>query len=226
MLKKYGTLLFLLLLFLHCFFIYSGNDDLRTATKLLLVPFLIMYLYAVKEGKIPILAVTGLVCSFAGDLLLTRSGELFFLFGMLAFILTHFSNGILFYKWGRTGRQMHMPVAFVILATLSCVVYQLLKEHLGSFKIPIVVYMCIISVMAVFATSVIHNPTLKRIATFCFIPGAALFVLSDALLAMNKFMLHESLVDMGVMLTYGLAQLFLVKGFIRVTAIKSALTTQ
>jgi uncharacterized membrane protein YhhN len=48
-----------------------------------------------------------------------------------------------------------------------------------------------------------------------FVIGALLFALSDSILAINKF--HTSIHFAGVliMLTYGLAQLFLVKGIVQ-----------
>ncbi|MDB5209829.1 MAG: lysoplasmalogenase [Sediminibacterium sp.] len=216
--KKYGAFLFALILLLHCLFIYLGMNDLRNLSKFLLIPLLIVYLFAIAGEKAGPLVYCGLLFSFAGDLLLSRPGETFFLLGMLAFIGTHVCNSIYFFRLqkGQKGNANLVLVAIFLLAALSAFVFRLLQPHLGSFQWPILFYMFIISLMAVLATRSANNISIRDIAMRCFIPGAALFVLSDTTLAMNKFLLHEPLVDMAVMLTYGAAQYCLVRGFAKI----------
>ena len=45
--------------------------------------------------------------------------------------------------------------------------------------------------------------------------GALLFVISDSVLAVNKFHHSFEIADVVIMLTYGLAQLFIVEGAIK-----------
>lgn len=217
LIKKYGLPVFLLLLLLHLICIYLGMSTPRLITKLLLLPILILYL-AAEPGKTSVVVYIGLFCSFMGDLLLTRAGEVFFLLGMLAFIGTHVCNIFFFYRLQKNypGKPMNLILAIVVLAVISGGVYFLLADQLGSFRIPILVYMAIISLMAVMATQTLVNPGLIQTSIRCFIPGAALFVLSDGLLALNKFLLHAGFIDIAVMLTYGMAQYLLVKGFVAV----------
>jgi uncharacterized membrane protein YhhN len=75
--------------------------------------------------------------------------------------------------------------------------------------------MLVISLMALLAAGTLRNPFLQIVAVNCFIPGAVLFILSDAALAMNKFLLRQPRIDILVMLTYGAAQYCLVSGFIK-----------
>ncbi len=219
--KKYGIGIFALLLLANCLFIYLDMNELRTVSKILLVPVLLIYLAANRRketGPSP-LVYLALVFAFLGDVLLSRPGETFFLFGMLAFIGTHICNTIFFIRLNkkdfRIGKEM--IVALFLLALFSAIVFTEIKPNLGKFEIPILVYMFIISLMTVAATSTIQHPSLKKIATGCFIPGAVLFVVSDATLAMNKFLWHESMMDIVVMLTYGAAQYFLVRGYRRIS---------
>lgn len=226
--KKYGALLFALLLLCHCLFIYLGMNDLRLLTKFLLLPFLIVYLFALSPAKPHPLVVCGLLFSFAGDVILTCSGEVFFLIGMLAFIGTHVCNSFFFIQLqkGHKGNETVLLVTMIILGAFSAFVFWLLQPSLGSFQWPILFYMFIISMMAVLATRTMNNASVKPAAIHCFIPGAALFVLSDATLAINKFLWHEPLVDMVVMLTYGMAQYYLVWGFAKVSQVKIGLSAQ
>lgn len=206
--------LFLAILLLHCGFIYLEMSSFRVLTKLLLLPVLMGYLYAGEAKTSPVLYL-GLFCSFLGDLLLTRSGEAFFLLGMLAFIGTHLCNSWFFYRLqkGYPGKPRNLVLAIIVLVLIAGQIFYYLNDQLGTFRVPILVYMVIICSMAVMATQTLVNPSVQKIAVTCFIPGAALFVLSDGLLAINKFALHNRWADMGVMLTYGLAQYFLVQGF-------------
>lgn len=217
LIKKYGLPVFLLVLLLHLICIYLEMSTPRLITKLLLLPILIFYL-AAEPGKTSVVVYIGLFCSFLGDLLLTRSSEVFFLFGMLAFIGTHVCNIIYFYwlQKGHPGKPMNLVLALVVLSVISGGVYFQLADKLGSFRVPILVYMAIITLMAVMATQTLVNQAILHTAIRCFIPGAALFVLSDGLLALNKFLLHAGSIDIAVMLTYGMAQYFLVKGFVAV----------
>ncbi|MBI2275124.1 MAG: lysoplasmalogenase [Bacteroidetes bacterium] len=225
LIKKYGMPLFLVVLILHIACIYLEMSTLRLITKLLLLPILILYLTA-EPGKTSVVVYMGLFCSFMGDLLLTRSGEIFFLSGMLAFIGTHVCNILFFYRLqkGHPGKPVNLVLAVVVLAVISGGVYFLLADQLGSFRVPILVYMAIISLMAVMATQTLVHPGLIQTSIRCFIPGAALFVLSDGLLALNKFLLHTGSIDIAVMLTYGMAQYLLVKGFVAVKKEKTVPT--
>ncbi len=223
--KKNAIAVFWVILLLHCVFIYSGLDDWRFITKLLLLPVLAVYLWAATKhngGSVSSLVYFGLLFSFLGDLILTQPGETFFLSGMLAFIGTHICNGINFYKMQRGsmrgGRAVLLATIILLLITIGVLI--ILNPYLGQFQLPILVYMIIISSMAILATNTVNASLLKKIALQCFIPGAALFVFSDGILAMNKFLYHQPMLDIAVMLTYGAAQYFLISGFTRTAALK------
>ena len=223
--NKKAIPVFWFILLLHCIFIYTGIDDGRFITKLLLLPVLAVYLWASVKGErssINSLVYFGLLFSFLGDLILTQPGEIFFLSGMLAFIGTHICNSINFYRMQRFtikgGRAVLQAAVILLLVTIG--VFIVLNPYLGQFQLPILVYMIIISSMAILATNTVNAPLLKKVTLQCFIPGAALFVFSDGILAMNKFLYHQPVFDIAIMLTYGAAQYFLIIGFIRAAALK------
>ncbi len=222
LLAKNSRTLFAIALLAHLFFIYQELPDGRFATKLLLLPLLIIYLLATAKlsaKKASPIIIAGLILSFIGDMVLTQTGTTMFLLGMVAFIGTHICNGIFFIRLqkGIMGRMGVMIVTAIAMLVLSLCVFAYLRDQLGDFQLPIIAYMCIISTMAVLAAGTARNALLQKTAWQCLIPGAVLFVVSDALLALNKFAWHLPLVDIPVMLTYGLAQYFLVRGFVRIT---------
>ncbi len=218
--KKHGILIFFVVLAIHMACIYVGWDVFRLLTKLFLLPILILhyFIHTKQIGtQVSRWVLTGLFFSFMGDLLLTQSGEVFFLVGMLAFMGTHICNSAYFLNIQTISIQKGRPiwVGTVILLIIILSILKILNPYLGNFQQPIIGYMIIIGSMTVLAGNTIGSTNYQKVAIGCFIPGAALFVLSDGVLALNKFLYHEKLLDILVMLTYGLAQYFLVSGFIQ-----------
>jgi uncharacterized membrane protein YhhN len=218
-LKKRGILLYLLILFAHCAFIFFELNDWRFYSKLLLVPFL-MLLFTIlfsgnKSSKRFILPIIALLGSFSGDLLLAFDGSQFFLFGMLGFMITHISNGIYFYTLHSITlkKAKYAKLALLVLAVSCSFIVFVIKENAGAFFIPIIVYMLLIATMTILSANLAESIEYNHAAIHYFIPGAVLFVLSDGLLAINKFNLQDPSIDIFVMLTYGLAQLYLVMGY-------------
>ena len=82
---------------------------------------------------------------------------------------------------------------------------------------PVLVYMVLISVAAVYTVRASLHQQTKLIADLFWIPGMLFFISSDAVLAFNKFYWStQSPIDnigLVTMATYGMAQLLLVKGF-------------
>jgi uncharacterized membrane protein YhhN len=88
-----------------------------------------------------------------------------------------------------------------------------LYSYLDGMRIPVIVYGLVISAMLVLALSL--SPLKERIGLFIVL-GALLFVLSDSVLAINKFMRSFTGAGVIIMLTYGMAQFFIVSGSILV----------
>ena len=222
LLKQKGIILYLLILITHCVFIYFNLGIFRFYSKLLLVPLLIC-LYYINQTKSKntiqfILPLVALLGSFLGDLLLAFEGAQFFLLGMLGFMITHICNSIYFNSLSALKiRKAKYAVITLILLMITCsfVVY-LIKDNTGAFFVPIIVYMLLIAIMAILAANMADSPAYNYSGVHYFIPGAILFVLSDGLLAINKFNLQDPSMDVFVMITYGLAQLYLVMGYYKV----------
>ena len=212
-------LLFCLALCVHLYAIVAQMPTIRIISKCLLLPLLIIYLTVSTPNTTAIkkMALLALFFSWLGDVALTQSETNFFLFGMLAFNMTHVQNGKIFLR-------LH-PIRFLgatwiglglALGTIS-LVYYFLQTSLETYLMPVVVYMVFISTVWVLSFNLTNQPKYKAAAINFFIPGMFLFVLSDGILAFNKFLLHQpERWDIWVMLTYALAQWLLTEGYIRV----------
>jgi uncharacterized membrane protein YhhN len=89
----------------------------------------------------------------------------------------------------------------------------LLWPHLGAMKIPVLTYGITISVML--SCAMWQYQKLEAKTSLFLIIGAAFFVASDSILAINKFKTHFEFSGILIMTTYIIAQLFIVMGAIR-----------
>ena len=211
-------LLFFLALCVHLYAIVAQMPTIRIISKCLLLPLLIIYLTVSTPNTTAIkkMALLALFFSWLGDVVLLSEGN-FFVLGMLAFTMAHVRNGKIlvrlqaFQLTGATWIGLGLA-----LGTIS-LVYYFLQYSLGTFLIPVVVYMVFISTVWVLSFNLTNQPKYKAVAINFFIPGMFLFVLSDGILAFNKFLLHQpERWDIWVMLTYALAQWLLTEGYISV----------
>ncbi len=216
------AVIFLAVTVAHLFCIYMDWPQQRMYTKFILVPILMWHLYTSPVGDNSLKglwrAYLGLFFSWVGDLLLIGEGPNFFLSGMIAFITAHVYYSLFFIQTVPVKKET-AGVFYKTLIGLSIicgVLFIFLRSALGAYQIPILLYMLFISMMASLAVHTTTNIQYKKFALQTFVPGALLFVTSDALLAANKFYAHLPVLDLAVMLTYAGAQYFLTKGFISI----------
>jgi uncharacterized membrane protein YhhN len=99
---------------------------------------------------------------------------------------------------------------------------------MGALIYPILVYMLLISTAAIYTVRTSLNQNATTIANLFWTPGMLFFIVSDAVLAFNKFYwATQSPIDnigLVTMATYGVAQMLLVKGFQLYFAKESAST--
>jgi uncharacterized membrane protein YhhN len=123
-------------------------------------------------GGAPALIWGGLAFGALGDFLLAREGEPAFLAGMGAFAAGHLAYALAF------GPGLPAPLAAAPFVALALSTEVWLAPHTGALKWPVRGYALIICVMAAMATL---RPTPLLVS------GAALFVASDLMLAVQMF---------------------------------------
>lgn len=219
--KRHGISIFWVVLFVHCAMIYTGKPQYAQYTKVLLMPILIVFLAMnARKKNYPtskFLIFTGLVASFLGDIFLLFEPRNLFLIGMFCFAITHLCYTSIFIRMAKVKftRATEFIIASVIVAVLSVKLLQFLTPYLGEMRMAVKVYMAVIAIMAATAANLLGNKLLKVIASSFFVPGAALFVLSDTVLAANYFLYKEPFLGVVVMMSYGYAQCLMVQGFTR-----------
>jgi uncharacterized membrane protein YhhN len=198
--------------------IATGVSTVHFVAKPLLMPVLVLLL-AVSKTIIPAkqLLLAGLFFSWLGDmfLLFDQHNSLFFIFGLICFLATHIFYIIYFLRAGafKLLQAIKSPWLALIVLGYGALLVWFLYPHLKDLKIPVMVYAAVICTMLL--CSLYLFPKLKQPANILYVSGAALFILSDSLLAVNKFYQAFYLAPVLIMLTYCAAQYFIVTGFIK-----------
>ena len=195
-------LIFILVSFLDVVGIFIENSALQTICKPLIVPALIAW-YISKTNAINKWYVLALVFSFIGDVLLLDKINLF-IFGIAAFLITQVIYIFIFSKrLGKASWQKKITSLVPFLLFYS-VLISVLAPNLNELLVPVMVYGIAISV---FGTVALLNYLYdKNKNTLLLLQGALLFIVSDSMIALNKFHEEQSFYPVTIMLTYILAQ--------------------
>lgn len=196
--------------------VYLNCTTIRYFTKPLLMILLLCWFlsYYLQQRRGRMLVTWALLFSCGGDtlLLFTAKNELFFMAGLVSFLVAHLFY-ILFFlyvkKQNRPGKPWNPIVVFLVLIYIA-VLFYILKPGAGPLKVPVLVYATVLGGMLLSAIHAFHFPA-QLAGAFC-VTGAMLFVASDSLLALDKFHHSFKTAPLLVMTTYCLAQLLLVTG--------------
>jgi uncharacterized membrane protein YhhN len=187
---------------MHLFAEYRGPAWLvyvaKPLTTLLLIAAAIVGEDAAPLYRLPVIA--GLVFSLFGDIFLMLPKERF-VAGLASFLVAHLFYISAFQSGIRFGARPLLLVPFVLAAGL---VLYFLWPRLGRLRVPVVLYVVVLVVMAWQASA--RAAELRGIATYAAAIGAALFVVSDATLAINRFRRPFRAAQAVVMTTYVAAQ--------------------
>lgn len=157
----------------------------------------------------------GLIFGFAGDLfLLFASGnETYFMWGLLSFLIGHICYTSAFYLDFKSAPELDKRGARIAIATCAILVisfYLYLRPHLGHMKLPVMIYILVISMMVMMAC--FRNLRVNVLSFNLILIGALLFMLSDAILAYDKFVQPFSAGSVVIMATYMAAQYLIIIG--------------
>lgn len=213
--QHHWILLFVIVLAGDIIGVQLDNTLLQMIFKPLIIPALIGYLASqVKSLTTGITkwVLLALLFSLLGDILLlfVSKDEIFFLLGLASFLIAHIFYIVFFQRvWVREKISVK-PWLLVMVVIYYAALIALLLPHLGDMRIPVLVYGLVISCMLVLALHMLFLA--NKTAGQWMMTGALLFVMSDSVLAINKFYQPFDAAGVIIMLTYGLAQLFIVKG--------------
>lgn len=163
----------------------------------------------------------GLGFSMMGDTLLMFSDRdaLYFLLGLGSFLCTHlcYLTGFARYPSDRQGLLRQKPwLALPALVFLAAMLWYLWPDLPGPMRIPVSVYCAVIVSMALSCLN--RSNIFPAEATRLLLSGIVLFIISDSLIALNKFKgdsLAIPAAHLIIIITYVLGQYLIVRGAIR-----------
>lgn len=200
------------------FFIVSHYSALRLPgffLKASIIPVLIIIFVVNRNAhwcNTDTLMLMALVFSWLGDMMLAGKSSGLFKAGLASFMLTHILYLLVFISSGNNFilRRSYILIILLIYGALLTVY---LYNRLGRMKIPVIVYSTVI--IAMLAGAVNRYNAVPPASFKLVLAGAILFVLSDSVLAINKFRRPFRLYQLVVMLTYVTAQFLIVHGYLR-----------
>lgn len=215
--KKYFLVLFVLFTASELLSSIIDLPVLHTFSKPFIVPSLIGY-YVFSRGNKPlcIIFLIALFFSWAGDVLLMW--DRYFLIGLLAFLISHLGYVM---TWRKHSNPIHhealtglqrLRMAFPIILYGTGMVVVLLPA-LDKMKIPVLLYAAVLTWMVLQA---LFRYGRTNASSFRYVlAGSVLYMLSDSILAFNKFVQPVNHASFWIMLTYTAAQFLLVTGILR-----------
>ena len=182
---------------------YPGDVALKTSMCVLLA-------IAAFRGKLKLFALA-LLFSAAGDAFLAYDGKRLFVPGLASFLVTHVLYAVVFVlatKSAAARMSAGRSAMLVVIPTFAVAYSAVLWPHLGALAIPVILYIAAIVAMAMLSLRVraIEVPL-----------GAALFMVSDSLISLGKFLWQAGWIGPLVWITYALAQLLITRGMLTTT---------
>ncbi|CAM5275595.1 lysoplasmalogenase [Leifsonia shinshuensis] len=191
---------------LHLAAVLAGADTVVALTKPLLMPALLLALLLAvpaRRGETVVLAALGILFGWLGDLALMNTGA-GFVIGLGFFLLGHVAYIVLFVRRMRLRRPRWWSAGYLLwFAALLTV----LAPHAGGLLIPLALYGAALAVLGITGSG----------CSSWIAVGAALFVVSDSLLGLHRFLPGFALpqADFAIMLTYIAAQGLICWGVVR-----------
>jgi len=181
---------------------YRGPDWLLFSSKPLTTALLVCAaaVAPAAEPRYRLFIVIGLLFSLAGDVFLMLPADRF-IAGLMSFLIAHVFYIRAFTTSAPFGAR---PLLLIPWLAVAFTALAILWPGLGRLRIPVVVYVAALVAMAWQASvraSLVPSPSAIAAAV-----GAALFVISDATLAIDRFRLRFRAAQLVIMSSYVMAQ--------------------
>lgn len=219
------SIIFFIVLCTELFALYFQLENLHFIVKPLLMIILFVWFRANSQSldSLKNFILLALFLSWLGDIFLLgdKQNQLRFMLGLTSFLLAHFCYIVYFYKVRKHNNVRFAPkfaVSFAILIYVGALFF-LLAPNLESLQVPVLIYSLTLAAMLL---SSLHSFDFNKhdFGKIC-VAGTMLFVVSDSLLAINRFYQPFDFANIFIMLTYGIAQFLITLGAFRNLSDKS-----
>lgn len=210
-----GVYVFLVLLDLACGF--EALSSFRILSKPLLLLSLLVY-FSIhansNRNKTFYLMFGALFCSLLGDvfLLFETQSSLFFTLGLASFLIAHILFALTFINKWNTKTPVRFWLIVFSLFLYGGFLFYILNDSLGALKVPVILY--ILGILAMVITAYRRKGSVPPSSFNLVFIGALFFVISDSILAIDKFLMTIPLSHILIMGTYATAQYLITKGIL------------
>lgn len=181
-----------------------------------LLLIMVVSTYRSKPSSYKPFLLIALILSLIGDLLLMFP-ESCFAFGLGSFLLAHLMYLVTFVKGCSSLLQVplikKLPLLPILLGGVAVLILWSLRGKLVDLVLPVIIYVLAIAAMSIMALNRYQRTSLRSF-TWVFV-GSLVFMLSDSLIAYNKFDDPIEYAPFLIMLTYGIAQGLIVFGMLK-----------
>lgn len=206
-----------LLLELSAFLTEKNEIHLFSKPALMLILIFYFAIGSRKLASIKFLILAALIFSWFGDvfLLFDKLEKSYFIYGLSSFLLAHISYIFYFLFMRKINAVRRIPNIFLIagIVIYVSICLAVLAANVNNLFIPLTVYALIISVMLIASLSA-FDLSENNYGKIC-VAGTFLFVVSDSILAINRFVAPLTLAPFFIMLTYAAAQFLIIEGSLR-----------
>jgi len=156
--------------------------------------------------------VIALIFSFFGDVFLLYSGQSLFIMGLVSFLLAHFIFiSIVLKRIQKTSFLKIISSVIPFLVVFILLIFGL-KESLNEMLLPVIIYGLTISTFGI--VSLVDFQNRKSQKSLFMLLGAMVFMISDSVLAINKFYNASHLFEIIIMSTYIAAQYLIFRSMV------------
>lgn len=180
---------------------------------LLVSSLLVYYLFKTNFKPNYITLCLALLFSVLGDtfLMFDAISETYFILGLVAFLIAHIMYCFLFLK--NRNKKLNILKPLILFSVYGSLIFLVLKDYLANMLVPVVIYMLVILTMGLLAY--LRKGSVNKISFTLVFYGALFFMLSDTILAINKFYYNIPLSSIFILSTYSIAQYLITFGIIK-----------
>ncbi len=158
---------------------------------------------AVSDSRGKLLSASLLFCA-AADIALELEAGKYFIIGLGLFLIAHILFIITFSRDFKA-QKSRIPVIIMLIVYAKMMAF-VMTPYLKDMTIPVYIYLTAITLMAIFASLRVSKNDFT-------LYGAISFIVSDSIIALNKFMMPVPAADYLIMITYYLSLFLIVYGF-------------
>ncbi len=204
-----ANILFFVVVVLQIYGLFFSEILTFLSKPFLTISLVIVYLVAVSKPNFWF--VSAMFFSFWGDVLLLFKSQ-FFTFGLGSFLIAH-----LIYIKLISKELKKVSLQKIIVSSLPFIVFLVIflfviLDKVIDVKAPIIIYGIVISAFG--TLSFLNHLQNKNTVSLWLFLGALFFIVSDSLIAINKFYYTQEDYEIFIMVTYILAQYLICKSFI------------